>query len=171
MSSLTWSIAGPILSGTATGIVGFAMGRVSGARKPRFSADTGMHARETLNAVKSVFEQVSSNKGRLNHPWAIGGTKRTETDLQNDLRAVKARIGDSKLKSEIDEASPYLREISNADRFSPIVMDLLAGPTPGTRKLQDDNKRLAQTQQAAANEGLAIIERALTRLDTLERNL
>jgi hypothetical protein len=102
-----------------------------------------MHARETHNAVKSVFEQVNSSKGYVHHPRPIGGTKKTETDLQNDLRAVKARIGDSKLKSEIDGTSPYLREISNADRFSPIILNLLAAPTPGMRKLQDDNERLA----------------------------
>ena len=121
--------------------------RITRTKKPRFSRESARDARRAVNFANSIFNQAAQKGGCLSHPWEIRGEPCREDELQEEISASKAEIGDKKLSMALDVISRQIREMfATAYRLSPRVLSIdLDSPTGGdlyTHEESESRKKL-----------------------------
>ena len=145
--------------------------RITHTKKPRFSFDSAREARRAINSAKSVFNQANSVGGSLPYPWKVNGEEYRAENLQEDIAASKAQIGDKKLSLSLDVVSNQIHRVwVTAYRSIPrVVSD--SYPNLQTPEEMDSRNRVAEQQRQASDTGLKAVSDAVDRLDKLSRNL
>lgn len=146
--------------------------------KPKFSHETEIDVRATLNRTEHIFNSATSFGGRLAHPWKLDYAKGdkdnlfTLTDIENDLRAASARIADKKFSKSIRTIKEQLRKVNAARPSNISTVEFGDMPESASQvKVREKSEKFASTQYDAARKGLIATEVALALLDKKSANL
>ena len=146
--------------------------RITRTKKPRFSRESARDARRAVNFANSIFNQAAQKGGCLSHPWEIRGEPCREDELQEEIAASKAEIGDKKLSIALDDISKQIREMfATASRGMPIVFNIDDLESSYRTEEREIRERIAAKQRMSSDRGLEAVSKALARLDKLSRNL